>query len=172
MFDESESWRQSGQGCIIPKDPQLLQHGIEMCEKYSSSRLSYCRIRLTTGSGDRERVPHASGLNWGQRPGREPNQAYLPVSVDIQREQFFPDVGITFVLKTDDGHEFICKRAQQNGKAIHSENNSDLGRYFRQRLGVTPGGLVSMGHLLKFGRTSVDIYKICEREFLMDFSLN
>lgn len=143
-----------------------------MSEQHSSSRLSYRRIRLTTGSGDKERVPYASGLNWGQRPGREPNQAYLPVSVDIQRDQFFPDVGIPFVLKTDDGHEFICRRAQQNGKAIHSENNSDLGKYFRRRLGVTLGGLVSMGHLLKFGRTTVDIYKIGEHEFLMDFSCN
>jgi hypothetical protein len=142
-----------------------------MNKKYQLSKYPYSRINLTTGSGSKERVPYVSGLNWGQRPGREPNQAYLPISVDIQRDKFFPEKGVTFELVTDDGHRFVCTRAQQNGKAIHSENNSDLGRYFRKRLEVNSGCLVSLGHLLQFGRTSVDIYKISECEYFMDFSV-
>lgn len=130
----------------------------------------YRRISLTTGRGERERVPLVSGLNWGQRPGRNPNQAYLAVSVDIQREQFLPDIGVKFKLVTDDGVEFVCVRAQQNGKAIHSEDNSDLGRYFRHRLGVKPGGLVTLPHLLRFGTTWVDVYKLADLQYYMDFS--
>jgi hypothetical protein len=142
-----------------------------MNDEHQLSRYPYCCIHLTTGSGTKTRVPYASGLNWGQRPGREPNQAYLPVDVNIQREQFFPAKGVQFRLTTDDGHEFTCSTAQQNGKAIHSANNSDLGKYFRKRLGVNLGGLVSLGHLLHFGRTSVDIFKISEFEYFMDFSV-
>ena len=157
--------------CGVSKHGELRGANIDMNDKHQLSRYPYCRIHLTTGSGSNERVPYASGLNWGQRPGREPNQAYLPLGVDIQREEFFPAKGVQFRLTTDDGHEFKCTRAQQNGKAIHSENNSDLGKYFRKRLGVSLGSLVSLGHLLQFGRTSVDVFKISEREYFMDFSV-
>ena len=134
------------------------------------SAYPYRRISLTTGRGVKERVPLVSGLNWGQRPSRNPNQAYLAVSVDIQREKFFSDVGIKFKLATDDEVEFVCVRAQQNGKALHSEDNSDLGRYFRHRLGVQPGGLVTLPHLLRFGATWVDIFKLGSLQYYMDFS--
>ena len=114
----------------------------------------------------------SSGLNWGQRPGRNPNQAYLAVTADIQREGFFPDIGIKFRLLTDDGYEFICVRAQQNGKAIHTENNNDLGRYFRNRIGVRSGGLVTIHHLLVYGKTWVDIHRVQDLVYHLDFSVD
>lgn len=135
-------------------------------------RFPHCRLTLTSGKGDKERVPLSSGLNWGQRPGRNPNQAYLAVSVDVQREGFFPDVGIKFRILTDDGHEFTCVRAQQNGKAIHTENNSDLGKYFRGRIGVRSGGLVTIHHLLAYGKTWVDFYRTEDLVYKMDFSVD
>ncbi len=118
-------------------------------------------------------VPKTSGLNWGQRPGREQNQAYLPVPAYIQKSSFFPIAGVMFELECDDGKCFQCLRAQANGKAIHTPaNNSLLGLYFRNRLGVMPGYMVKIEHLVIYGRSSVDIYKLSDKRFYLDFSLN
>jgi len=130
-------------------------------------------IRLSVRSRQGERMPRASGLNWGQRPGREQNQAYLPVSSEIQTSNFFPATGVEFKLATDDGESWICARRQANGKAIHTiEDNSILGKYFRRRLGVDLDDAVVMAHLERYGRSSIEIYKINEHSFFMDFSRN
>jgi len=118
-------------------------------------------------------VPKSSGLNWGQRPGREQNQAYLSVPAYIQRSSFFPIPGVIFEIECDDGERFQCLRAQANGKAIHTpSNNSLLGLYFRNRLGVMPGYMVKIEHLTSYGRSSVDIYKLSNVQFYLDFSLD
>jgi hypothetical protein len=116
-------------------------------------------------------VPKSSGLNWGQRPGREQNQAYLSVPAYILRSNFFPLPGVAFEVECDDGEKFQCVRAQANGKAIHTpSNNSLFGIYFRRRLGVIPGYTVTVGHLSKYGRSSVDVYKLDETKFFLDFA--
>ncbi len=117
-------------------------------------------------------IPTRSGLNWGQRAGREPNQAYIPLRAEIYNSDFFPPVATSFTVEADDGMVLICVRAQDNGKAIHTpENNSLIGRYFRKRLGVPEGQLVTMNDFLRYGRTHVDFYKINEENYYMDFSL-
>lgn len=117
-------------------------------------------------------MPERSGLNWGQREGREPNQAYIRIPASIYSTDFFPAIGTRFTLLTDDDQSFICVRAQANGKAIETpQNNSILGRYFRQRLGMEPGAFVSLEAIQNHGRTSVDFYKIDEETYFMDFSV-
>lgn len=131
---------------------------------------NYVRISLTTKSRGVELVPHRSGLNWGQRQGRNPNQAYLPVASADQRTGFFPDVGENFLVECDDGSILQFVRAQQNGKALHIPgNNALLGEYFRYRLGIRPGDPVSIRHLIAYGRTSVDIFKTADGRFFLDF---
>lgn len=130
----------------------------------------YRRLKLTAGSAEKEKVPFSSGLNWGQRPGREPNQAYLAVPVSVQKDMFFPEVGVPFILISDDGWLFECKRAQQNGKAIHTQNNSELGRYFRHRVGLAEGALITLRNLIEYGRTTIDVYKVAPTTFVFDFS--
>ena len=66
------------------------------------SSLEYQRFSLTTGKNEKLRVPYSSGLNWGQRPGREPNQAYISVPVYIQKSNFLPLPGVEFSILTDD----------------------------------------------------------------------
>jgi hypothetical protein len=118
-------------------------------------------------------VPKVSGLNWGQRPGREQNQAYLSIPAYIQRGNFFPVPGHSFVIECDDGEIFNCVRAQANGKAIHTPlNNSLLGVYFRRRLGVMSGYMVKIDDLIKYGRSSVDISKLTDNRYFLDFSLH
>ncbi len=115
-----------------------------------------------------------SGLNWGQRPdvGREPNQAYIPVprTIHMRHPGFFPPRGEAFTMLTDDGDQFACVIAQAGDKAIQTpSDNSILGRYFRRRLQVGLGGLITREHLLRYGRTDVNLYKLYERTFFMDF---
>jgi hypothetical protein len=119
-------------------------------------------------------TPTKSGLNWGQRPGREPNQAYINVPAEIGRSDFFPDRKVPFtVLPIEDpGNPFLCVRAQDNGKAIETfENNSLMGRYFRNRLGLSDGAYVDKDDLYNYGRTDVTFYKLDEETFIMNFSI-
>ena len=63
-------------------------------------------------------------------------------------------------------------RAQDNGKAIETYgNNSQLGLYFRKRLGLPSGAFVTLIDLKKYGRTDVTFYKIDDENFFMDFSV-
>ncbi len=118
-------------------------------------------------------LPQRSGLNWGQRPevGREPNQAYIKLPSIVYNTDFFPDRTIHFTVLTDDGRVLICSRAQDNGKAIHTpQNNSLIGEYFRNRLGVPNGAPVKLEDLLRYGRTDISFYKIDDETYFMDFS--
>lgn len=130
----------------------------------------YVRILLTTQSRGVEQVPHRSGLNWGQREGRNLDQAYLPVRASDQRSGFFPEIGEEFLVECDDGVVLRLVRAQQNGKALQTpENNSILGEYFRRRLGVRSGDPISLRHLHEYGRTTVDIFKTADGRYFLDF---
>jgi hypothetical protein len=133
---------------------------------------NFVTLPLTTKRDGRVIVPQRSGLNWGQRPGREPNQAYLSVPVEIQKSGFFPERGEVFALECDDGFKIKCVRSQDNGKAIESpSDNSIIGAYFRKRLGVRSGHMVTIDHLYAYGRTSVDIYYRNNFLYYLDFSI-
>lgn len=134
-------------------------------------KLDFVTLPFTSKINGEIAVPKSSGLNWGQRPGREQNQAYLSVPAYIQRSNFFPIPGVLFQIECDDGASFLCVRAQANGKAIHTpSNNSSFGLYFRNRLEVAPGYKVKIEHLTKYGRSSVDIYKLSELKYFLDFT--
>lgn len=125
---------------------------------------------LDTYTGE---VPKRSGLNWGQRDGRDPNQAYINIPATIGRSGFFPERKDVFTVITDDDRgPLICVRAQDGGKGLHTTlNNALLGEYFRYRLGLRNGEEITLQHLLKYGRTNVDFYKIDEENYYMDFSV-
>jgi hypothetical protein len=136
--------------------------------------IDFVRLSLITDKKGPLRVPERSGLNWGQRPeeGREPNQAYIPIPVSIQRSGFFPERFIPFIIYTDDNKYLDCVRAQDNGKGLHTyRNNSFLGEYFRNRIHVPLGQKVVLEDLYRYGRTDVVIYKIDDENYYMDFSV-
>ena len=116
-------------------------------------------------------LPAISGLNWGQRDGRDRNQAYIPLKAEIYNTSFFPPNTVHFTINTDDNKTLIATRAQDNGKAIHTpQNNSLIGEYFRMRLGLPNGAFITKDDLLSYGRTDVDFYKIDDETYYMDFS--
>ena len=131
-------------------------------------KLLKVRINLLGIDGN---IGQKSGLNWGQRGGRDQNQAYIPVRTSECSEDFFPDRGVEFELVTDDGKTIKCVRAQDNGKAIQSLNNSELGLYFRSRLSLSSGQKVTERHLQDYGRLDIDIYKVEELKYFLNFSI-
>lgn len=118
-----------------------------------------------------------SGLNWGQRPEqrREPNQAYIPVPIEIARSGFFPPKGVVFRVTTTDNKQFLMTAAQANDKALETpQNNSYIGEYFRMRLGLPNGAPVTVGDLDRFGSRFVAFYRVDDGDeeptYIMDYS--
>lgn len=118
-------------------------------------------------------TPARSGINWGQRSGRDRDQAYINIPVEIRNLNFFPDRFEQFTVLTDDERSFIMARVQDDGKAIHTtQNNALLGSYLRARMGIEPGEYVTRQHLVEYGRTNITFIKIDEETYLMDFRPN
>ncbi len=129
------------------------------------------KLSLLTREGE---VHQRSGLNWGQRDGRNANQAYIPIPASIYaNSNFFPPREVKFTVMSDDGEIFTVARAQDGGKALHTPyNNAQLGSYFRKRMGLEPGQFVTKDNLLNYGRTHVEFTKLSDEEFIMDFSVS
>lgn len=125
-------------------------------------------LSLVTRSGEPGK---RSGLNWGQRPGRNPNEAYILLPSRIAKSGFFPLEKRHFTAITDDRHQLILRIEQQNDKAITTPaRNSDLGEYFRNRLELANGAFVTRADLDRYGRTDVVFLKLDEETYYMDFS--
>lgn len=141
-------------------------------------------------------VGEGSRLNWGvmadgtprrNKKGdadsakRNPDQAYIALPTNIQRSGFFPAYNTQasgkgdqtrFTVLTDDGKVFSCVRTSGDyGKEIETpQDNSELGRYFRHRLGLPNGRYITPQDLQRYGRSDVVFYKIDDENYVMDFS--
>ncbi|WP_426355467.1 restriction endonuclease PLD domain-containing protein [Exiguobacterium sp. R-39] len=155
-----------------PRGIENVQTTIEVLSTPTNTYSDYVDLSLLNrNTGE---VPERSGLNWGQREGRDHNQAYLsvPLSIHNGNPDFFPPSVVPFVVITDDGESLICVMAQQNRKGIQTrESNSIMGAYFRRRLGMESGAFVTVADLRRYGRDSVRIYKIDEETFYLDFGV-
>jgi hypothetical protein len=132
------------------------------------------KVTVPLISSRNDEVQNKGGLNWGQREGREPNQAYIQLTPEVYRSNFFPRRTIHFTILTDDNKSFVCVRAQKDdaGQAIETpHNNSLLGEYFRNRLGVANGAKVTKADLEAYGRTDVEFVKVDEETYFLDFSV-
>lgn len=109
-----------------------------------------------------------AGLNWGQREGRDRNQAYIPVPSSVARAGFFPDKGVHFDVITNDNEAFVMTVAQAGDKALETpHDNSLLGAYFRKRLGLKMGEFVKTEDLVRFGSTGVVFQKLDDETYQM-----
>ncbi len=150
---------------------ELIRTATEEMDAVSPNVVGLRSVRVSFVTRTGELGTH-SGLNWGQREGREPNQAYINLRAEVYKSDFFPPKAIQFTVLTDDGKVFICSRAQDNDKAIHTpHNNSLLGEYFRNRLSVPLGTYLLREHLERYGRTDVVFYKIDDETYYMDFAV-
>lgn len=151
----------------------LIEHEIELISPLKNKK-EYKKkdvVTLPLVVEKTQKVPEKSGLNWGQREGRNRDQAYIPIPAKVGNLNFFPPRAKSFTVLTDDGESFVMAVAQDNAKALHStESNSFIGFYFRKRLGLESGDRVTAEHLKKYGRLDVDFYLIEPETYYMDFS--
>lgn len=132
------------------------------------NNLEKVTLSLLTKNGT---IGRKSGLNWGQRDNRNPNEAYIPVPVEIARSGFFPNGKQQFTVQTDDHKYLILRLEQAKDKALTTPlSNSRLGEYFRGRLGLRNGEFVDEDALYRYGRTDVLFEKIDDEQFYMDFA--
>lgn len=125
-------------------------------------------ISLVSRTGE---VGKSSGLNWGQRPGRNPDQAYIPLPRSVASTGFFPLNRRYFTVITDDDYCMQMRVEQQGDKAITCpDDNSLLGRYFRDRLDVESGQPITATDLQNYGRTDILFTKLNDELFYLDFS--
>ncbi|CAL2064113.1 restriction endonuclease PLD domain-containing protein [Tenacibaculum sp. 190524A05c] len=163
----------------IPKiEGSILPGQISWIEADKSVRISFLQANGI--------LPARSGLNWGQREEkrtnrltgevtyiqREPDQAYLSIKKDARKEDFLPEKGFTFSMLTDDDKVMDCVVAQDGRKGVQTtDDNSELGRYIRDRLNVPHGTFLTVEHLEEYGRTDFTLIKIDDETFLFDFSV-
>ena len=162
----------------IAKSKDSLRRGPGVVKHFEEtpalSDLQSVSLSLIDEKGD---VPSRSGLNWGQRDGRNRDQAYIAIPRDVRVSGFFPLIKHPFSVLTDDNEILLCVAAQPKkkgdviGAAIQTTNdNSHLGRYFRRRLGLSSGEYVTSHHLNAYGRSDVVFRKIDDENYLLEFS--
>ena len=127
------------------------------------------KLSMLTKKGE---TPKVSGINWGQRDGRDKNQAYVSIPSEVQKSGFFPPRKEHFPVRTDDGKVLIMVRAQDHGKGLHTpHSNAELGLYLRTRMDLPSGIYVTREHFENYGRTDITFSKTKDGEYLLDFSV-
>lgn len=116
-----------------------------------------------------------SGLNQWNASGRprDPNEVYIPIPAEIHHNfpDFFPNREESFVLRLPNGRQMKSKICQDNGKALMSYSNKELGQWIlRDVLGLKEGELLTYGKLQTIGIDSVRIDKIADDQFEINFS--
>ncbi|MBL6678843.1 MAG: NgoFVII family restriction endonuclease [Flavobacteriaceae bacterium] len=157
------------------------------------------KVRVFCGTSGGEISSGGSGPNWGHGKGNtNPNDWYQRLGVELIKSipELFPNNGINpnigkgQAFKStrqvadglfDDG-EVMKLSFEQKGpssesgqgnyyKALTSwPNKSTLGTYLRKRLKVPSGSKVDYSHFLNYGRDCIDIEKIDDGQYYLDFS--
>ncbi|MBU0974605.1 NgoFVII family restriction endonuclease [Patescibacteria group bacterium] len=119
-------------------------------------------------------VPEKSGLNQWNAGGRkrDEKEVYIPIPSWIHKSfpNFFPQRGDSFKLKLPNGDSLSAGVFQDGEKALMSNPNKDLGNWLIDRvLKIEPGRIVEYKDLEDVGINSVEIQKIDEQNFEIDF---
>lgn len=130
-------------------------------------------LPLFSDRGDRH-VPVKSGLNQWNAAGRPRNinEIYIPIPAWIHNKfpQFFPNRNQIFTLKLPNGNELSAKVCQEGNKALMSNPNLDLGKWLlRDVMCLKEGELLTYERLQIIGIDSVEVYKISDIEYKIDF---
>ena len=119
-------------------------------------------------------VPKNSGLNQWHAAGRrrDYNEVYISIPKWIHNEfpEFFPGRDEAFALKLPNVNELSAKVCQDNSKALMSNPNSALGEWLlREVMNLKEGELLTYEMLQIIGIDSVEVYKIDDKEYKIDF---
>lgn len=105
-----------------------------------------------------------SGLNQWNAGGRKRdiNEVYIPIKASFYRENpdFFPDRETPFDVELPNGKILNMKICQENGKALMSNPNKELGKWIlREVLALKEGEVLTYDKLKSLGINSVLITK-------------
>lgn len=130
-------------------------------------------LPLFSDRGERN-VPEKSGLNQWNAAGRRRNinEIYISIPAWIHRSfpEFFPDRYVQFVLKLPNGNELSAKICQGGRKGLMSNPNKDLGKWLlREVMNLKEKELLTYERLQVIGVDSVEVYKVSDKEFKIDF---
>ncbi len=91
--------------------------------------------------------------------------------MDTQKiSRFFPNRKEHFVLKLPNGNELSAKVCQAGNKALMSNPNSALGKWLlREVMNIREGEILTYEILQIMGIDSVEVYKINDKEYKIDF---
>lgn len=120
-------------------------------------------------------VPEHSGLNQWNAGGRKRdyNEIYIPYQKEDRERMpgFFPGRDQPFDLELPNGETIIAKVCQDQGKAIMSNPNKDLGKWLlRDVLHLSEGELVTMDMLDNLGINAVMFTKKDKGKYSIDFT--
>ncbi|WP_277641796.1 restriction endonuclease [Wolinella succinogenes] len=118
-----------------------------------------------------------SGLNQWNANGRrrDINEVYIPVPIDVHKKypNFFPNRETPFNLKLPNGKTIQTKICQDNGKALMSYSNRELGQWIlRDVLKLNEGELLTYDKLQVLGIDSVRIDKLNDENYEINFAKN
>lgn len=141
-------------------------------ERYEQLCLRLYTIDRTTKE---KVVKERSGLNQWNANGRRRNvnEVYISYpSEDRERSRgFFPPRDENFDLILPDGKVIQAKVCQDDGKAIMSNPNSDLGKWLLRDVFELPEGELVTYEMLKiYGIDSVIFTKISDKKYKIDFT--
>lgn len=166
-------------GVNIHEDPYDILASLESSNiseniKLGGSKANQLCLRLYSSKKSGEKyVPEKSGINQWNAGGRvrNPNELYIPYPVvDRKRGSFFPPRDTPFDLKLPDGTWISAKVCQQDGKAIMSNPNSELGEWLlRKVFELKEGTKVTYDMLREFNVDSVIFTKLSEGKYMVDF---
>ncbi len=175
----------------ILKDPYEILRKI--CDEYkldfSKPKKDYEFVILPLFSPKSRKVQEKSGLNqWRAKDDkrkRKPNQIYIPVPMEIHNHfpDFFPEIVKEnkkyFNLSLPNGKVVkasMCQTAKNKdtqinkGKGLMSNPNKELGQWILQEiLKIPEGSMVTYDMLLDAGIDSVEIRKINNQNYEIDF---
>lgn len=119
-------------------------------------------------------IPPRSGLNQWNANGRTRNinEVYIPHPVEVRRckEDFFPQRDTSFTLHLPNGTFKMAKICQENGKALMTNPNEDLGKWIlRDVLNLQEGELATYDKLVSIGIDTVQINKFEDGTYEINF---
>lgn len=173
-----EQLKEDTRDCNDPHIDQVIRikEDTQFTQAENSSKHISFEVPLFSSTTGKIQGPGA-GLNWGMPKGNRkrsnPNEAYIQLRPEVYKSGFFPVRGNHFTVKTDDGKEFVMGRVSKSAEGQQLQTpicNADLGVYFRNRLDIPLGQLITDKDLERYGRNSVIFTKKADLEFEMNFS--
>lgn len=157
--------------------PNLIQNRMGFHALFAKSSNRKLAIKLFKETKNGYKVEEKSGLNIWNAAGRKrhPDEVYIPFNIKDrnrpENKDFFPPAEENFELILPDSKIISAKVCQQDGKAIMSNPNRDLGKWLlRDVLELPEKTIVTYELLQQKGFDTVIFEKLEDHKFKIDFT--